>query len=115
VFFEVGSGPYAAGPESFMGQTLQRVGAQNAVPAGLGPFPLLSPEWVVRANPDVIMASRVQWADIANRPGWRMIRAVKERRLCLFDPDEADVLMRPGPRMGEAAEWMARCLQAVAP
>ncbi|RZJ16321.1 MAG: ABC transporter substrate-binding protein, partial [Haliea sp.] len=55
VYFEVSRGPYAAGEASFIGETLSRLGVKNVVPAALGPFPKLNPEFIVRANPDVIM------------------------------------------------------------
>jgi iron complex transport system substrate-binding protein len=57
VYFEVNSAPFAAGESSFIGETLTRLGAKNIVPASLGPFPKLNPEYVVRANPDLIMVS----------------------------------------------------------
>ena len=55
VYFEVNSGPYAASESSFIGEMLARVGAANVVPGKLGPFPKLNPEFVVRADPQVIM------------------------------------------------------------
>ena len=110
VYFEVNQGPYAAGASSFIGETLSRLGAKNIVPADLGPFPKLNPEFVVRANPDLIMVGDHHADDMAQRPGWASIRAVRERRICRFSPAQADVLVRPGPRMAEAAQLMADCL-----
>jgi iron complex transport system substrate-binding protein len=110
VYFEVNSGPYAAGESSFIGETLQRLGVRNIVPAALGPFPKLNPEFVVRADPDVIMVGVRSAVGMEQRPGWSGIRAVRSGRICRFDPDAADVLVRPGPRMGEAARLMAGCL-----
>ena len=115
VYFEVNNGPYAAGESSFMGETLTRLGARNIVPAALGPFPKLNPEFVVRANPDLIMVSERSAQGLDQRPGWAGIRAVREGRICRFKPEESDVLVRPGPRMGEAARIMARCLADKAP
>src|SRR5690606_14943702 len=51
VYFEVDGAPYAASEASFIGQTLHRLGMANIVPASLGPFPKLNPEFVVRADP----------------------------------------------------------------
>ena len=115
VYFEVNRAPYGAGASSFIGETLTRLGVQNIVPASLGPFPKLNPEFVVRANPDVIMVGNRNFEGMTQRPGWRSIRAVREERLCVFANDESDVLVRPGPRMAEAARLMARCLQEKAP
>ncbi|RST46115.1 ABC transporter substrate-binding protein [Variovorax sp. DXTD-1] len=110
VYFEVNSAPFAAGESSFIGETLTRLGAKNIVPAALGPFPKLNPEYVVRANPDLIMVSVRSAQGLEQRPGWGGIRAVREGRICRFSADESDVLVRPGPRMDEAARLMARCL-----
>jgi len=115
VYFEVNSTPYAAGESSFIGETLARLGAKNIVPAALGPFPKLNPEYVVRADPDLIMVSERGAQGLAQRPGWASIRAVREGRICRFTPEQSDVLVRPGPRMGEAARLMAQCLQDKAP
>ncbi|MCX7278465.1 MAG: helical backbone metal receptor [Burkholderiales bacterium] len=115
VYFEVNAAPYAAGTASFIGETLARLGAQNVVPAALGPFPKLNPEFVVRANPDLIMVGDRNALNMAQRPGWAGIRAIREKRVCVFTPEQSDTLVRPGPRMAEAARTMAACLQDKAP
>jgi iron complex transport system substrate-binding protein len=115
VYFEVNRAPFAAGETSFIGETLTRLGAKNIIPAALGPFPKINPEFVVRANPDVIMVGLRNSADLALRPGWASMRALREKRLCVFSLEDSDVLVRPGPRMAEAARIMAQCLQAKAP
>jgi len=111
VYFEVNRAPYAAGASSFIGETLARLGAQNIVPAELGPFPKLNPEFVVRANPDVIMVGARNAPGMTERPGWERIRAVRERRVCIFSNDDADTIIRPGPRLGEGARLLADCLR----
>ncbi len=113
VYFEVESSPYAAGPESFIGQTLAQLGLRNIVPASLGPFPKLSPEFVVRAQPDVVIAEARNLQDMLRRPGWAALRALQQRQVCAFPSAEYEVLVRPGPRMGQAAEQLAECLAAL--
>ena len=110
VYFEVNQGPYAAGESSFIGETLSRFGVSNIVPAKLGPFPKLNPEFVVRANPTLIMVSQSNVNGLQARPGWHSIRALREGRLCVFSTQEANVMVRPGPRMAEAARLMAQCI-----
>ncbi len=110
VYFEVNPGPYGAGPGSFIGETLARLGARNILGASHGPFPKLNPEFVVRADPDIIMVGARSAEGLAARPGWGSMRAVREQRMCVFTPEESDVLIRPGPRMAEAARLMAGCL-----
>lgn len=110
VYFEVNSAPYAASESSFIGELLARVGAANVVPGTLGPFPKLNPEFVVRADPQVIMVSDRNAQSLKQRPGWDRIQALREGRVCLFTPQQGDVLVRPGPRMAEGAQLMVRCL-----
>lgn len=115
VFFPVSNAPHGAGEASFIGETLARLGARNIVPASMGVFPKLNPEFVVRANPDVIITSQENARDMAKRPGWQKIRAVRENRICSYSPEQIDVLVRPGPRMAESAQLMAKCLRENAP
>lgn len=109
-YFEVSRGPYAAGTTSFIGEMMLRLGVNNVVTPELGPFPKINPEYVVRANPDLIMISARNAQGLAQRPGWAGMRALREGRLCVFTPEESDVLVRPGPRMAEAARLMAKCI-----
>lgn len=110
VYFEVSRGPYAAGEASFIGETLARLGVKNIIPAALGPFPRINPEFVVRANPDLIMAGNRSMQAMASYPGWSAIKAIKEQRICVYSAEESDVVVRPGPRMAEAARIMAKCI-----
>ncbi|OGB57949.1 MAG: ABC transporter substrate-binding protein [Burkholderiales bacterium RIFOXYC12_FULL_60_6] len=115
VYFEVNRAPYAAGEVSFIGETLTRLGVKNIVPSNMGPFPLINPEFVVRANPDVIMVGDVNFAGMAGRPGWASLRAIVNQQVCVFTPTQSDMLVRPGPRMADGARLMAQCLLKVLP
>jgi iron complex transport system substrate-binding protein len=110
VYFEVSSAPYGASASSFIGETLQRLGARNILPASLGPFPKINPEFVVRAQPDIIMVGDSNFADMTTRPGWQNMGAMRSQRVCHFKSEESDVLVRAGPRMAEAARLMAQCI-----
>jgi iron complex transport system substrate-binding protein len=98
-----------------MGQLLARVGAANVVPGALGPFPKLNPEFIVRADPQVVMISDRTSGDLSARPGWSGLRALREGRVCRFTPAQSDVLVRPGPRMAEGARLMVACIQGRLP
>jgi iron complex transport system substrate-binding protein len=110
VYFEIGGGPYAAGSTSFIGETLARLGMANVVPPELGPFPKLNPEFVVRARPDIVMGLAREQALLAQRPGWATLPAVRDARSCGFAAEPYELLIRPGPRMGEGAALIADCL-----
>ena len=114
VYVEVGTAPYGASESSFIGETLQRLGMRNILPALLGPFPKINPEFVVRAQPDIIMVGDSSFAEMAARPGWQSMRAIRTQRVCHFKPEESDMLVRAGPRMAEGARVMAKCLTDMA-
>jgi iron complex transport system substrate-binding protein len=110
VYFEVGPAPHGASESSFIGETLLRLGARNILPASLGAFPKINPEFVVKAQPDLIMVGDSSFAEMGARPGWQNMRAIRSQRVCHFKAEESDVLVRAGPRMDEAARLMAQCL-----
>lgn len=110
VYYEVSVGGFAAGTTSFIGETMARLGVQNVITPDLGPFPRINPEYVVRADPDIIMIGQRNVMGMAQRPGWAGMRAMRENRVCVFTAEESDVLVRPGPRMAEGARLMAKCL-----
>jgi iron complex transport system substrate-binding protein len=111
VYFEVNPAPYAAGRNSFIGEILTQLGLVNIIPESLGPFPKINPEFVVQAKPDVILLTESTTSDIQRRPGWHSIPAVIRNRICTFTAAQNDVLVRPGPRMGEAALIISQCIQ----
>ncbi|MEB3367081.1 ABC transporter substrate-binding protein [Saccharopolyspora mangrovi] len=100
-FHEVSPDLYTATAQSFVGNVYSLFGMVNiAAPAG-GPFPQLSQEHVVQANPNLIFAADtkccgVNAAAIAARPGWNTIDAVKRNHVVELDDDLAG---RWGPRV----------------
>lgn len=110
VYFEVSTGPYAAGESSFIGKTLTRLGVKNIVPKSLGDFPKLNPEFVVKQNPDLIIVSDNRISDLTQRPGWNQMSAIRNQNICTLTPEQSDIVVRPGPRMGEGAQIIAQCI-----
>ena len=115
VYVEVDASPYAAGAASFLGETLTVLGLVNVVPAALGAFPKLNPEFVVRAQPDLLIAAERNLAEMPRRPGWSALRALRAGRTCGYAAARFELLVRPGPRLGEAAEQLVDCLRSLPP
>ncbi|MCZ2104850.1 MAG: helical backbone metal receptor [Burkholderiales bacterium] len=109
VYYEVTPAPHAAGRGTFIDELMQALGLVNIIDPALGPYPRINPELVVRLDPDLIMVSQQGAAELARRPGWAHLRALREHRVCEFNAAERDILVRPGPRMPEAARLMADC------
>lgn len=110
VYVEVASAPFAAGEASFIGALLARLGLANVVPAALGAFPQLNPEFVLRAEPDIVIATAAVLAEMPARPGWAGLQALRQGRTCGLPPPAWDTVVRSGPRLAEAAEAIVECL-----
>ncbi|WP_255539249.1 ABC transporter substrate-binding protein [Polynucleobacter sp. 71A-WALBACH] len=111
VYFEINPAPFAAGNTSFIGEILTQLALVNIIPKSLGPFPKINPEFVVQEKPDVILLTESTAVDIQKRPGWNSIPAISKNRICVFSGEQNDILVRPGPRMGEAALIISQCIQ----
>ncbi len=113
VYFEVDPAPYAAGAGSFIGETLQTLGLVNIAPASLGAFPRLNPEFVVRADPQLLMGETGSLEAWRSRPGWSHLPAWRDGRTCPLPRPVYEMVTRPGPRLGDAAEALADCIAAL--
>ena len=109
VYFEVNAAPFAAGKTSFIGELIDRLGMQNIATEKMGAFPKINPEFVVQSRPDLIMSTETSPKQLMQRPGWKSIPAIQANRICFFSAAQSDVLVRPGPRMGDAANLIADC------
>jgi iron complex transport system substrate-binding protein len=113
VFWETWDTPLmTAGRRSFLGQLVDLAGGRNIFADLEAEWPTVNPEDVIRRNPEVILgpdshADRLTVKAVADRPGWRSLDAVKNRRIYLLD---ADITSRAGPRLAEALELIATCL-----
>src|SRR5690606_33408404 len=114
VFVEIDPTPFTAGPGSYVDDLLIAAGGQNVVPASMGAFPQVDPEFVVAQDPEVILLLDspfgVTAEDVAARPGWSGLRAVADGRVIELTQAEADALSRAGPRLGEAVRLLAGML-----
>lgn len=115
VYFELHSGMAAAGEASFIGQTLHGLGLVNIAGRDLPMYPRLNPEYVVRANPDLIITMADMPVPPPERQGWNRIAALRGNGHCRIPNAEFDLLVRPGPRIDEAARQIVQCLQQLPP
>lgn len=115
IYFEAGSGYFAAGEASYIGETLKRLGLVNVIGASMGSFPQVNPEFVVKANPQIIFMGERAATDLKTRPGWQRIEAIQQHKICSFSPEQSDVVVRSGPRIPEAANLMVACLKRLYP
>ncbi|HZO89518.1 MAG TPA: ABC transporter substrate-binding protein [Chthonomonadaceae bacterium] len=111
VFIVYGVKPtiYTTGPGSFIDDLITVAGGKNIVTTPAPAGNTISAEQVVTAQPDVIIASKGLIPQIRQMPGWATgVPAVRNNRF--FTPGDGAILERPGPRLAEGAEELAKYL-----
>ncbi|MFB3819926.1 MAG: ABC transporter substrate-binding protein [Candidatus Methylomirabilales bacterium] len=100
----------AAGPSTFLHDLIGLAGGENLA-RGQAPYPRLGWEDMLAAAPEVIVVAshRGDVAETLRRAwqGWRAVPAVRTGRVVSAP---ADLILRPGPRVAEAVEVLARAL-----
>jgi iron complex transport system substrate-binding protein len=104
-FHELDPDLYTAGSRNFIGRIYQRLGLENvADPAARRagtPYPQMSSEAVVAADPDLVVLADTECcgqspATVARRAGWDQVSAVRSGAVVAIDDDIAS---RWGPRI----------------
>ena len=107
VYYEIWHDPpMTVGPNTFLNEVLNMAGVFNLAADAESDWPTYSSEVILEKNPDVILLGHGgQGAEeVASRPGWATINAVKNQRVVAID---ADIFSRPGPRIVEAIQFLA--------
>jgi len=110
VFYQVYDEPLmTATGNTYIGEMIELAGGENIFATLEGTYPTVSMESLVALNPEVILAPThgTSVSKIVSRPGASHIDAVKDNRVHLLN---ADIVSRPGPRLAEGMEQVARAL-----
>lgn len=114
VYWEVFDEPLvSAGPRSIVGQLIALSGGINIFSEVAEDYPHISGEAVLRADPQLILGptsmrnGSLSVERLRARPGWADVTAVRTGRVSAF-ADET--VSRPGPRLAEGLEAIARHL-----
>lgn len=103
--------PYTAGPGSFVDLLITRAGGINIGAELQGQWAQISMEQMVVANPAIIILGDAAYgetpAKVAARPGWGTLAAVQTGQIFPFDDN---LVSRPGPRLVDGLEAMAKLL-----
>jgi iron complex transport system substrate-binding protein len=115
IFVLLGLPGFTAGRTSFINDMLQRAGALNVAGSIDLPYPDVSPEWLLRSNPDaIIVACDVGFtAGVRAEEPWRSLRAVRAGRV--YEPPSDDILERNGPRIVDGIAWIMHVVHGSAP
>ncbi len=115
VFYQIDSTdpakPYTAGKDTFITLLIERAGGYN-IASELEGYPQLSLEKIVAADPAFIILGDSMWGvtpeQVAARPGWENLSAVKNGNVFPFDDN---LVSRPGPRLVDGLEALAKLLR----
>ncbi len=112
VFYEIDKTLYTPGPGSFIDDMLIKAGGANIAANAKGNFTQLSVETIIAQDPQVIFLGDMNFGETPDklraRAGWSNISAVKSGRIIPLTNE--DVISRPGPRIVEGFEILARGL-----
>jgi iron complex transport system substrate-binding protein len=108
-FYEISANPYySATSSTFIGSLLSLLGMKSIADAATGAaaaggYPELSPEFILKANPDYIILADTgktgggqDAATVSARAGWSVLTAVKDKHIILLN---TDIASRWGPRV----------------
>jgi iron complex transport system substrate-binding protein len=113
VFWELSDEPLmTAGGNTFINEAISLGGGQNIFADIPESWPMVNTEEVLRRRPAWIIAGDdhgkiVEPGELAQRPGWQGIPAVRDRRIATV---RADTLYRYGPRLADAVLAIAEIL-----
>jgi iron complex transport system substrate-binding protein len=103
--------PWTAGKGTFITLLIERAGGTN-IAADLDPYPQMSLEQIVAADPMYIVLGDSMWGvtveSVGQRPGWENLSAVKNGKVFPFDDN---LISRPGPRLVDGLEALAKLLR----
>lgn len=112
IYLEIGPKPdiYTPGSGTFQQEILDAANVKNVF-ADLKSWAKVSEEDIIAKNPDVILTTvnyvENPTAEILTRDGWNSITAIQNKAVYSID---TDISNRPGPRIGEAVELIAKAV-----
>ncbi|MGE7694834.1 helical backbone metal receptor [Lysinibacillus sp. NPDC094177] len=110
IYLEISPKPdlYTPGSGTFQQEILNAANVKNVF-ADLQNWAKVSEEDVIAKNPEVILTTvnyvKDPAAEILSRDGWNSITAIQNKAVYYID---TDISNRPGPRIGEAVELIAK-------
>jgi iron complex transport system substrate-binding protein len=116
VFYELDvtdpNAPFTAGPGTFIDTLIKMAGGENLGATLEGEWVQVSVETLLTRNPQIIILGDFTWGGVtpekvAARAGWDALSAVKNGLVFTFDDN---LVSRPGPRMVDGLEAMAKLL-----
>ncbi len=112
VFFLVDLPGFTVGAHSFLDDLIRLAGAVNVAGSIGQPYPNVSGEWLLKADPDVIIVARETkfGPSVMAQEPWRSLRALKTGSI--VRPPSDDIIERNGPRVVDGLAWLISAIHA---
>lgn len=117
IYHELDDTHFSVSSNSFIGAVYAELGTTNiadpADPDGYG-YPQLTEEYIIEADPELIIITDLlaySAADVAARPGWDTVTAVRDGNILVVN---ADIASRWGPRLPQFVAAIVEALAAIA-
>lgn len=108
VFVEIWNDPLmTAGPGTFLDELISMAGGENIAHDAPSEWPEYDTEAVIERDPEVVILTNFNLAEALARPAWQVTSAYRAGRVFELHPD---LLVRPGPRLVQGLEELARIL-----
>ena len=116
VFYEMDGSdpakPWTAGQDSYLSQLVRLALGSNVGDSMKGDYVQMSQEALLVQNPSIILLGDAAYGvtpeQVAARPGWSALQAVKDNRIYAFDDN---LISRPSPRLVDGLEALAKLLR----
>ena len=117
IYHELDDTHFSVSSHSFIGAVYAALGTTNIADAadsdGYG-YPQLTEEYIIEADPELIIITDLlaySAADVAARPGWDTVTAVRDGNILVVN---ADIASRWGPRLPQFVTIIVEALAAIA-
>ena len=116
LYFEVWNDPYiSVSSGTWIGNLISLAGGTNIFDEAVSEWPIIRSEDIIQRNPDIMVFPVIpgvprfwgSFEDVKKRQGWKSISAVRTGRLYEVP---RDFISRPGPRLMEALELLAKVI-----
>ena len=110
--------PWTSGSDTFLSDLIGKAGGVNVFDASKSSWFMVNKEQIHKNDPSAIViiydsreiTTEEEYQAIIDNldPLWKETRAYRNGEIYIFSGDSADILSRPGPRLAQAAELLAK-------
>jgi iron complex transport system substrate-binding protein len=112
VYMEVWGNPaLGIGRESFLTDVISKAGGISILGDSLSSYPKVSPEEIIKRDPDVILLLYTPEAGYMKRKYFAQTKAGLSGNIFVIEEKDMNVMLRPGPRVSEAIELVKNIIE----